>query len=103
MNDLTLPGRFGLILIRDQIGRCYICHVPFYSQRDMAAHMATPEHKDAVDAAQAEREEQKRRLALFHDDEQADTEVEAHLKKVGERMKAEGRWEVKPSERAGFS
>jgi hypothetical protein len=35
--------------------------------------------------------------------EEWDPEVAAHLRKVGERMVAEGRLEVKPSERAGFS
>jgi hypothetical protein len=32
-----------------------------------------------------------------------DPEVERHMREVGERMKREGRLEVKPSERAGFS
>lgn len=31
-----------------------------------------------------------------------DPEVTAHMRKVGQRMLAEGRMEVKPSERAGF-
>jgi hypothetical protein len=32
-----------------------------------------------------------------------DPEVAEHMRKVGETMKREGRWEVKPNERAGFS
>lgn len=37
------------------------------------------------------------------DDDQWDSEIAAHMKKVGERMLKEGRLTVKPNERAGFS
>jgi hypothetical protein len=42
------------------------------------------------------------RMPVF-DEESWDPEVSEHMAKVGARMKAEGRLEVKPSERAGFS
>lgn len=96
-----LPGRAGLILLREPVGRCYLCHVDLYSDRDVRLHMASGEHRDAIEDARAEREAEKRRLALFH--EHPDPEVEAHMLRVGERMRREGRWEVKPNERAGFS
>jgi hypothetical protein len=44
----------------------------------------------------------KKRLAVLQP-ESWDVEVEEHLRKVGERMKREGRLTVRPNERAGFS
>jgi hypothetical protein len=96
-----IPGAYGLILVRDPIGQCDLCGTPFFSHRDLRAHFATPEHRDAVEAEIAERRAQQKRLAFLHESD--DPEVEAHLREVGKRMRAEGRWEVKPSERAGFS
>lgn len=102
MSDLILPGKFGLILVRDEIGRCYACHQPFYSERDMRAHFQTVEHRQAMEDLLIERLEHKRRLALFHDDEQADVELEEHFKKIGKRMLAEGRMTVRKNERAAL-
>lgn len=96
-----LPGVHGLILVREQIGQCNLCGVPFYSDRDLRAHFATVEHREATEAALAEREAEKQRLAFLHD--HPDPEVRDHLLEVGKRMKREGRWEVRPNERAGFS
>lgn len=96
-----LPSRFDLLLFREPTGQCDLCETPFYSDRDLRAHFATPEHKAAAEAEILEREAEKQRLAFLHHD--PDPEVTEHLRKVGERMKAEGRWEVKPNERAGFS
>jgi hypothetical protein len=78
----VLPGKFGLILVREPIGQCELCSVPFYSTRDAVSHLQTAEHGDP---------------------EFGDPEIEEHMRKVGKRMLAEGRWEVKPSEKAGFS
>lgn len=96
-----LPGTHGLILVREQTGFCDLCGVPFYSDRDVRTHFATIEHREATEAARAEREAEKQRLAFLHTD--PDPEVTEHLRKVGKRMLAEGRWEVKPHEKAGFS
>lgn len=97
----AVPGKLGLILVRDPIGQCDLCDVPFYSHRDLVAHLQTPAHKEAVEAEILERQAEKQRLAFLHED--PDPEVTAHLKKVGETMKREGRWTVKKNERAGFS
>jgi len=91
-----------VILHRDPTGGCDLCGTPFYGQRDMVAHLQTTEHRLNVAAAIADRHEVKRALAPFHDPEWGDPEIEAHMRRVGQRMLREGRWEVKPSERAGF-
>jgi hypothetical protein len=97
----TQPGTFGLILIREPIGQCDLCATPFYSQRDLVAHLGTIEHREATEAALAEREAHKKSLAVVFDD--PDPEITAHMKQVGKRMRKEGRWVVKKNERAGFS
>lgn len=75
-----------------------LCLQPFYpgEERAFQAHVGrcAREHRDAI-------EERRKRLALFRE-EAWDPEVAEHMRKVGERMKREGRLEVKPSERAGF-
>lgn len=53
------------------------------------------EHADAIHA-----ERPSVRLPAVY--ESPDPEVDAHMQKVGERMKREGRLTVHPSERAGF-
>jgi hypothetical protein len=96
-----LPTKFGIILVRDPIGECELCGVPFYSERDTVAHLGTIEHREAAaDMVKAEAE-RKQRLAMIYEHE--DPEIQAHMEKVGKRMLAEGRWVVKPSEKAGFS
>ena len=50
--------------------------------------------------ARANRDRLPRSQAAMED---FDPEVSAHLRRVGERMLAEGRMEVKPNEAAGFS
>lgn len=103
MSWRSLPGQFGLILVREPLGACHVCGSPFFSDRDMRAHFASREHHEAMEAALADRVAQKRRLAFIHSDDENDVEIEAHLRKVGQRMRREGRWELKPNERAGFS
>lgn len=97
------PNGFGLLLQREETGRCDLCDVPFYSTRDAVAHLQTIEHADAVGRARAEREQQKAMLPFIHDPEFGDPEIEAHMRRVGQRMRREGRWTVNPSEKAGFS
>lgn len=95
-----LPTRFGLILVRDPTGYCGLCDTPFYSDRDLRAHLATIEHREQAEQAVEAERARKARLAFMDD---VDVEVEEHLRKVGQRMRREGRWEVKPNEKAGFS
>jgi hypothetical protein len=99
-----IPGPKGLQIVipgREPIGECYACDTPFFSQADVRRHLASAGHRDRIEAARAEREAQKRRLAVFHEDD--DPEISAHMREVGQRMLKEGRWTVKPNERAGFS
>jgi hypothetical protein len=105
-----LPTPFGIILTRRQIGHCELCEehqgepVPFYTDRDVRTHMVTLAHRESVLAEMGAEAERRKRLALIYDpeNESTDVEVEEHLRKVGKRMLAEGRWVVKPNEKAGF-
>jgi hypothetical protein len=87
---------------RPAVGSCYLCGAEFAEGDNVIAHM-----RKCVNAAghdvQQDRIDKVDRLEIFLDPNAWDPEVEAHLRKVGERMRAEGRWEVKPNERAGFS
>lgn len=102
-----LPTPFGIILTRRQIGHCELCEehrgepVPFYTDKDVRTHMVTIAHREAVLAEMGAEAERRKRLAMIYESD--DPEVEAHLLEVGKRMRAEGRWVVRPNERAGFS
>lgn len=54
------------------------------------------DHRDVIHAASP------RTKMPWLDPEAWDPEIDEHMRKVGERMLEEGRFEVKPSERAGF-
>ena len=94
---LILPPEFD----RGERGECYLCGEVFTSDVDTVRHMrvCVSQAGHEVRAAEYERRE---RLWMFQE-ENWDPEVAAHLKQVGKRMLAEGRWEVHPNERAGFS
>lgn len=96
-----LPTRFGIVLVREPTGECFICGVPTYSERDMRAHLASSEHREAAEENRLAEQARKARVPFMHDD--PDPEVTEHLKGVGKKMLAEGRMVVKPNERAGFS
>jgi hypothetical protein len=85
-----------------QRGECFLCGALFAAGDDVVAHMKKCVHAAGHDVRQ-ERAEKVDRLEIFLDPNAFDPEVDEHMRKVGERMRAEGRWEVKPSERAGFS
>jgi hypothetical protein len=89
-----------VILDRPPVGQCDLCGTPFFGERDTIAHLQTAQHRIAAVAEIAARHRQRERLALFYESE--DPEIEAHMRTVGRRMRREGRWTVKPSERAGF-
>ena len=78
-----------------------ICGELFYpgEERKWAKHCGecAAQHRDVI-----EQQSPRNRLPIF-DENAWDPEVAEHMRKVGERMKAEGRLEVLPSERAGFS
>jgi len=98
MTLILIPHDF---MGRRPLGYCGICDVPFYSDRDRDRHL-----RSGVHAAQVEVErqaEQARREGMTWLYEHPDPEVQQHMEKVGQRMREEGRWVVKPNERAGFS
>lgn len=76
-------------------GHCNICGEDLYGGvRSGQAHI-TRCARENIDAIRASTPQ-----PLF-DDSTVDTEVEAHYRKVGERMIREGRLEMHKSERAG--
>jgi hypothetical protein len=82
------------------VGQCSLCELVFYDQDEARRHFERNARKHAEMANEMRQERLEERMPVF---EEWDPEVAAHLRKVGERMVAEGRLEVKPSERAGFS
>jgi hypothetical protein len=44
-----------VILSREPTGECHLCGVPVYSDRDLAAHLASPNHRLAYAEALADR------------------------------------------------
>lgn len=92
MSDLILPG----------VGRadwvCNMCGEELPNQRAHERHVG-PCARSKMDEIHAAVEI--RRRGIF-DSRSWDPEVAEHMRKVGERMKEEGRLEVDPSERAGF-
>lgn len=85
---------------RPATGFCGVCEVPWYSDRDMRAHLRSGAHADAVALSVQAEHARKERLAIFHTS--SDPELESHMARVGGRMLKEGRLVVRKSERAGF-
>ncbi len=83
------------------VGEGETCGAVFYPGQESRwqAHIGrcAREHMDVI-----HRESPRARLPIFHDPELGDPEIEAHMRKVGKRMLAEGRMEMRPNERAGF-
>lgn len=87
---------------RRKTGECYLCGAEFAPGDDVVAHMRSCVNGAGEDV-RAERYDKVSRLEIFLDPNAWDPEVDEHLRRVGRRMLAEGRMELKPSERAGFS
>lgn len=103
---LIVPG-----VTHDEEEPAYVCTVPvsedgeicgrcWYDGEERAyqAHVGkcARSHLQEIDAQRL-----KTRAPIF-DEESWDPEVAEHLRKVGKRMRAEGRLEVRPNEKAGF-
>jgi hypothetical protein len=82
------------------VGRCDLCELVFYDETEARRHFERNARKHAELANEMRTERLVERMPVF---DEWDPEVAAHMRKVGERMLAERRLEVKPSERAGFS
>lgn len=101
--DLIIPG-----VTHDDEEPRYVCTVPvapneicgrcWYDGEERAYQQHVGRcARDHMDEIHAQRLAE--RLPAFAP---MDPEIEEHMRKVGDRMKREGRLEVKPSERAGF-
>jgi hypothetical protein len=88
-----------IIIPKTPIGFCEPCEHPFFSQRDVVGHLSSVAHREAVDAAIIAEGRRRARISFMYDD--PDPEVSEHYKRLGERMRREGRWDVKKNERAG--
>jgi hypothetical protein len=93
LTRLVLPG------VGEPDWPCHMCGENLPSQREHERHVG-PCARAKMDEIHAAVEV--RRRSIF-DTRSWDPEVAEHMRKVGERMKAEGRSEVRPDERAGFS
>ena len=91
MTGLFLPGR------GETHWTCHMCGEELPNQRAHEAHVG-PCARSKMGEIHAALEV--RRRSIF-DSRSWDPEIAEHMRKVGERMKAEGRMEVKPNERAG--
>jgi hypothetical protein len=100
MREHRTPSGLTILMRQDAqpVGRCNVCGVPFFSREEGERHMGpcAREHLGEIQEQRA-----KSRIAMF-DEENWDPELRAHLDKVGKRMVAEGRLEMKPNERGGF-
>lgn len=104
---ILVPSRYAdkdveaTMICRVPVGGGEICGKPFFPGEERAWQKHVGEcaarHRDEIDE-----QSPRTRLPAF-DPERDDPEIAAHMKKVGKRMLEEGRWVVKPSERAGFS
>jgi hypothetical protein len=106
---VILPGEkprrsnLQIIVPRDHstvVGQCSLCELVFYDQAEARRHFERNARKHAELADEARTERLVERMPVF---DEWDPEVAAHMRKVGERMVAERRLEVKPNEKAGFS
>ncbi len=87
---------------RKIVGICHVCGARFGEGMEAAWHRHVPACARAhLDEIRASTPAQRRKDTPF-DPELWDPEVEDHMAAVGRRMRREGRFEVKPNERAGF-
>lgn len=81
-------------------GHCNLCGQDLYGSVDVnTRHLVACAHGEAGDRVLREREAYKQRMAIFEDPSLWSPEAEEHVKKVGERMKREGRLTMRPNER----
>ena len=85
------------------VGRCHVCGAEFGEGEEQRWQKHVGDCARAhIDEIRAMAPSEKNRGGPF-DPNNWDPEVDAHMLEVGEQMRREGRWEVKPHERAGFS
>lgn len=91
------PASREEFVCRMPVGPDEICGHVCFSDLELARHLkrCLSEHEGDMHAARLEN-----RIPML---DHPDPELEAHMRAVGRRMLAEGRWRVLKSERAGFS
>lgn len=100
--QIHLPRSVREQLEREQerIGACLVCGARFYRGQE------TTWTRHVGECARANMDrliaESPRTLMPILQPEAWDPEIEAHMRKLGKKMTAEDRLEVKPHERAGF-
>ncbi len=99
---IYVPGRHA-----DRPACDWVCRVPkadgtmcgaeFDSEVSLVRHLreCVSRHEDVIQTSSL-----RKRVPALDD---WDPEIRSHMRTVGKRMLKEGRWTVKPSERAGFS
>jgi hypothetical protein len=88
---------------RPVVGVCHVCGAEFgEGQEEVWQRHVGACARAHIDEIRASTPSARNRGGPF-DPETFDPEVDAHMAEVGRRMRAEGRLEVLPSERAGFS
>ena len=96
-----------IIVPRDEnepiVGHCLICKARFYAgeENTWQRHVGVCA-RGHMDEIQAMRPSVKNKGTMW-DPEFGDPEIERHFRRVRERMKEEGRTEILPNEKAGFS
>jgi len=88
---------------RELFGRCHVCDATFYRGQEALweSHVGRCARAH-LDEIRAQAPSHRNKGTVF-DKNEWDPEVEAHMRRVGERMVREGRMIVLPHERAGFS
>ena len=83
---------------------CLICGSKFYAGQESLwqRHVGDCARKN-LDEIRATTPSARNKGTMFDDEVLGDPEIKQHFKKVRKTMEAEGRWEVNPNERAGFS
>lgn len=101
----TAPGAAQLVVPHQYVdtvivGVCHACGARFGpgQEEEWQRHMR-PCYLQHEGEVRAEREERKKRLAIFQE-ESWDPELARHFRKVGDRMLREGRLTMHPNERA---
>jgi hypothetical protein len=85
------------------VGVCHICDAKFGEGQEQAWERHVGKCARAhIDEIRANTPKAKQKGTVF-DPDSFDPEIESYMLEVGKRMLREGRWEVKPNERAGFS
>jgi hypothetical protein len=105
MTRLFVPGA-----TRDEQEPKFVCRVPVNDDGDLCGRLFYEDENRAYQAHSVKcSQSNMAHIRKLSEDRTLggllspwDPEVDAHMRKVGETMRKEGRWTVNPNERAGF-